>query len=152
MPPKKPDLPQGVLDLLIDHAHGRIDRRLFLERAQTYALGGLTGAALLEMLTPDAAWAEQISASDPRVRSQTVTIASPEGNGAIKGLLVSPAKPGRYPVVLVIHDYRGLSPYIQDVARRVAVEGYHRPGRGRADLSGRLSWQLRGRRQDVLHG
>ncbi len=121
---KAVDLPQGVLDLLIDHAHGRIDRRAFLEGAQGYALGGLTAAALLEMLRPDAAWAEQVSASDPRIRSETVTIPSPEGDGAINGLLVSPAKPGRYPVVLVVHDYRGLSPYIQDVARRVAVQGF----------------------------
>lgn len=123
-PPKKPDLPQGVLDLLIDHAHGRIDRRGFLEGAQKYALGGLTAAAVLDMLRPDAAWAEQVSASDPRIRSETVTIPSPQGDGVIKGLLVTPAKPGKYPVVLVIHDYRGLSPYIQDVARRVAVEGF----------------------------
>jgi len=123
-PLKKADLPQGVLDLLIDHVHGRIDRRAFLERAQTYALGGLTAAALLEMLKPDPAWAEQVSASDPRITSETVTIPSPQGDGSIKGLLVSPAKPGKYPVVLVIHDYRGLSPYIQDVARRVAVEGF----------------------------
>jgi carboxymethylenebutenolidase len=118
------DFPQGVLDLLIDHAHGRIDRRGFLEAAQTYAVGGVSALAMFEMLRPNDAWAQQVATSDPRIRSETVTVPSPFGNGAIKGLLVRPAKPGQYPVVLVVHDYRGLSPYIEDVARRMAVENF----------------------------
>lgn len=118
------DFPQGVLNLLIDHAHGRIDRRGFLEAAQTYAVGGVSALALFEMLRPNGAWAEQVAASDPRIKSETVTVPSPLGDGAIKGTLVTPAMPGQYPVVLVVHDYRGLSPYIEDVARRLAVENF----------------------------
>jgi carboxymethylenebutenolidase len=121
---KASDFPQGVLDLLIDYAHGRIDRRGFLDGAQKYAIGGVTAAALFDMLKPNPAWAEQVAKSDPRIKSETVAVPSPQGSGAIKGKLATPARPGKYPVVLVIHDYRGLTPYVEDVARRLAVDNF----------------------------
>ncbi|HWA21339.1 MAG TPA: dienelactone hydrolase family protein [Caulobacterales bacterium] len=121
---KASDFPQGVIDLLIDYAHGRIDRRGFLDGAQKYAIGGVAAAALFDMLKPNPAWAEQVAKSDPRIKSETVTVPSPQGSGAIKGTLATPAKPGTYPVVLVIHDYRGLTPYVEDVARRLAVGNF----------------------------
>jgi carboxymethylenebutenolidase len=113
------DFPQELLDMFDLYVHGDIDRREFLRRAQKYAVGGITAMMLLEQLTPNYAWAQQVPAADPRIKTERVTVPSPNGNGEIKGLLVKPAKfTGKLPVVLVVHENRGLNPYIEDVARR----------------------------------
>lgn len=122
---KASDFPQGLLDLLQLYVHGEIDRAAFLKRAGTYAAGGVTATALLEMLKPNYAWAQQIAKDDPRIRTQRVTVASPQGNGSINGYLVRPADATkRYPAIIVIHENRGLTPYIEDVARRLGTSGY----------------------------
>ena len=116
---------QEVLDLYDDYAHGRITRRGFLEQAAQYIAGGLTAAAVLEALSPNYAFAAQIPKDDPRIKAQHAEYESPKGGGKIRGLLVRPAGAAKkLPAVLVIHENRGLNPYIEDVARRVAVEGF----------------------------
>ncbi len=122
---KASDFPQELLNLFDKYVHGGIDRRAFLDGAQKFAVGGVTAAALLEMLKPNYAWAVQVEPNDSRIKSETVTVESPQGNGSIKGYLVRPANAtGKLPVVLVVHENRGLNPYIEDVARRLAVAGY----------------------------
>jgi len=106
------------------YVHGGISRRQFLGRARKFAVGGVTAAALFRMLKPNYAWAIQIQPNDPRIKSETVTVPSPQGNGSIKGYLVRPATDEKLPAVLVIHENRGLNPYIQDVARRLAVANF----------------------------
>lgn len=119
------DFDQDLLNLYDDYAHGRVDRRGFLERASRFAVGGITAAALLEMLSPNYALAEQVAKDDPRIQAAYAEYDSPQGAGKMRGLLVKPAKAeGKLPGVLVIHENRGLNPYIEDVARRVAVAGY----------------------------
>src|SRR5262245_45901560 len=108
---KASDFDPGLLGLLDEYVHGRIDRRGFLDGAQKYAVGGVTAAALFEMLKPNYAWAEQVKKTDPRIKVETITVPSPQGTGSIKGQLARPAKDGKYPVVLVIHENRGLNPY-----------------------------------------
>jgi carboxymethylenebutenolidase len=113
------DFPQELLDMFDLYVHGDINRREFLNRAQKFAVGGITAMMLLEQLAPNYAWAQQVPATDPRIKTERVTVPSPNGNGEIKGLLVKPAKmTGKLPVVLVVHENRGLNPYIEDVARR----------------------------------
>jgi len=122
---KASDFPQELLDLLDEYVHGGIDRRGFLDRAQKFAVGGVTATALFEMLKPNYAWAVQVAADDSRLKTSIETVASPQGNGSIKGYLVRPANAsGKLPAVLVVHENRGLNPYIKDVARRLAVAGY----------------------------
>ncbi len=121
---KASDFPQELLDLLDGYVHGAISRRGFLDRAQKFAVGGVTAAALFEMLEPNYAWAIQVPPDDKRIRAETQTVPSPQGNGSIKGYLVRPATAAKLPVVLVIHENRGLNPYIEDVARRVAIANY----------------------------
>ena len=121
---KASDFPQELLDLFDLYVHGRMDRRQFLDRAQKFAMGAVTAAALLEMLRPNYAWANQVATDDKRITAEYATVASPQGNGPIKGYLVRPANVGKLPAVLVIHENRGLNPYIADVARRLAVAGY----------------------------
>jgi len=119
------DFPQELLNLFDKYVHGGIDRRAFLDGAQKFAVGGVTATALLEMLKPNYAWAVQVPKDDARIKGETVTVPSPQGNGSIKGYLVRPANAtGRLPSVLVVHENRGLNPYIEDVARRLAVVGY----------------------------
>jgi carboxymethylenebutenolidase len=119
------DFDQELLDLYDYYAHGRIDRRSFLDRAGKYAVGGLTAAALLEMLSPQYVFAAQVPKDDPRVASAVETYPSPEGHGEVRGLLARPAgAAGPLPGVLVVHENRGLNPYIEDVARRVALAGF----------------------------
>jgi carboxymethylenebutenolidase len=116
---------QAVLDLYDDYVHGRIGRRDFLQGAARFAVGGLTAEALLASLSPNYAWAEQVAKDDPRIASEYVEYASPQGAGTMRGLLARPAKAeGKLPAVLVVHENRGLNPYIEDVARRLAVEGF----------------------------
>lgn len=122
---KASDYPQEVLRLFDRYAHGEIDRRGFLEGAQRYAAAGVTAAAMLESLRPNYAWAQQIPKDDSRIRVEIATVESPKGNGSIKGPLVRPAQAtGKLPGVLVIHENRGLTPYIEDVARRLGVAGF----------------------------
>ena len=121
---KASEFPQGLLDLFNDYVHGQASRRQFLEGAQQFAVGGVTAVALFEMLKPNYAWAVQVAADDKRIAAEYATAPSPRGNGRIKGYLVRPANAGRLPAVLVIHENRGLNPYIEDVARRLAVAGF----------------------------
>ena len=121
---KASDFPQELLNLLDGYVHGGISRRQFFDGAQKFAVGGVTAAALLEMLRPNYAWAIQVPPDDKRIKSETVTVPSPQGYGSIKGYLVWPANATKAPVVLVIHENRGLNPYIEDVARRLAVAGF----------------------------
>jgi carboxymethylenebutenolidase len=121
---KASDFPQELLDLFDGYVHGRLSRRGFLNGAQKFAVGGVTAMALFEMLRPNYAWAIQVPPDDKRIKSETATVDSPQGNGSIKGYLVRPANDAKLPVVLVIHENRGLNPYIQDVARRLAVADF----------------------------
>ena len=119
------DFPQDLLNLFDRYVHGEISRRDFFERAQKFAVGGLTAASLFEMLKPNYAWAIQVPKDDPRIKAEWVGVPSPQGNGAIKAYLVRPSNaPDKVPGVLVVHENRGLNPYIEDVARRVAIAGF----------------------------
>ena len=117
---------QQILDLYDDYAHGRLQRRDYLKRLAAFAVGGLTVAALEQSLAPNYALAEEVASDDPRITAQTVAYDSPQGGGKISGLLAHPVNPDgkKFPAVLVIHENRGLNPYIADVARRLAVEGF----------------------------
>jgi carboxymethylenebutenolidase len=113
-----------VLDLFDGYVHGTMTRRQFIDRAGKYAIGGFTAAAMLESLRPNFAWAQQVPADDKRIRTERVDYQSPQGSGNMRGYLARPAKGGKHPAVLVIHENRGLNPYIEDVARRLAVANY----------------------------
>jgi carboxymethylenebutenolidase len=116
---KASDFPQELLNLFDRYVHGDIDRRAFLDGAQKYAVGGVTATMIWESLRPNYAWAEQVPKTDPRIKVESATVPSPNGNGTIKGVLVRPAAAtGKLPGILVIHENRGLNPYIEDVARR----------------------------------
>jgi carboxymethylenebutenolidase len=115
------EYPQELLDLFHEYQHGDIDRRTFLDRAVKYAVGGLTVAAIFEGLRPNYAWAQQVPPDDTRIKVGYEVVQSPAGNGSIKGYLARPAQGKKLPVVLVIHENRGLNPYIEDVARRLAL-------------------------------
>ena len=118
---KASDYPQEVLDLFDGYVHGRMNRRDFLDRAAKYAVGGFTAAAMLESLRPNFAWAQQIAKDDKRISVEHLDYASPQGSGKMRGYLAKPAKAaGKLPGVLVIHENRGLNPYIEDVTRRLA--------------------------------
>jgi carboxymethylenebutenolidase len=121
---KASDFPQELLNLFDGYVHGGINRRTFLDRAQKFAVGGVTAAVLFQMLKPNYAWAIQVPPDDKRIKSETATVPSPQGNGSIKGYLARPASADKLPVVLVIHENRGLNPYIEDVARRLAVANF----------------------------
>ena len=118
------DYPQELLDLFHEYQHGDITRRTFLDRAAKFAVGGLTVAALFDGLRPNYAWAQQVKPDDKRIKVGYEVVQSPEGNGSIKGYLARPAKGKKLPVVLVIHENRGLNPYIEDVARRFALANF----------------------------
>ena len=117
--------PQELWALFDQYQHGGISRRDFIDGAQKFAVGGVTAAALFEMMRPNYALAAQVPPNDSRIKTERVTVPSPQGNGNIKGLLAIPANAtGKLPVVLVIHENRGLNPYIEDVARRFAVANF----------------------------
>lgn len=118
------DFEQELLDIYDRYAHGLIERREFLDKAAKFALGGMSAAGLLKILSPDYALASQVDESDPRIRVEKITYASPGGHGAIKGYLARPAGGGKRGGVVVVHENRGLNPYIADVARRVALAGF----------------------------
>ena len=122
---KASDYPQELLNLFDKYVHGEMERRDFLEAAKKFAVGGMTAMAIWESLRPNYAWAEQIKKDDPRIKSETATVESPQGNGSIKGYLVRPANAtGKLPGVLVVHENRGLNPYIEDVARRLGTANF----------------------------
>jgi carboxymethylenebutenolidase len=119
------EIDQRVFDLYDEYCHGRIERREFLSRAAALVVVGGTGLAMAEALLPRYARAQTISFTDERIKATYVTYPSPGGNsGTMRGYLVQPAGTGPFPAVLVIHENRGLNPYIEDVARRVAVAGF----------------------------
>ena len=119
------DFDPELLELYDFYAHGMISKREFLEKAGKFAVGSVTAVALLNMLSPDYAMAEQVSFNDPDIRAEYITYPSPNGHGEVRGYLVRPANAeGKLPAVLVAHENRGLNPYIEDVARRVAKAGF----------------------------
>ncbi|PWU07903.1 MAG: dienelactone hydrolase [Terriglobia bacterium] len=122
---KASDYPQELLNLFDLYVHGDIDRRGFFEGAKKFAVGGLTVTAIFESLRPNYAWAEQVPKNDSRLKTSYETVQSPQGNGSIKGYFVRPANAtGKLAAVLVIHENRGLNPYIEDVARRLGTAGF----------------------------
>ena len=119
------EIDQRVFDLYDEYCHGHISRREFLSRAATVAVIGGSGLAMAEALLPRYANAQTISFTDNRLKGTYVTYPSPGGNsGTMRGYLVQPAGSGPFPAVLVVHENRGLNPYIEDVARRLAVAGF----------------------------
>lgn len=121
----KEDVRQEVFDLYDDYAHNRIDRRQFLDKLSTYAVGGVTVAALSSFLMPDYVNKIQVQANDPRLISEYINYDSPKGGGKIKGLLSRPKEAkGKLPGIIVVHENRGLNPHTEDVARRFALEGF----------------------------
>ena len=122
---KASDYPQELLNLFDHYVHGEISRRDFLEGAQKFAVGGMTAMAIWESLRPNYAWAEQVPKDDARLKTSYETVPSPQGNGSIKGYFVRPANAtGKLPGVLVVHENRGLNPYIEDVARRLGIANF----------------------------
>jgi carboxymethylenebutenolidase len=122
---KASDFPPDVLKLFDGYVHGAISRREFLDRAAKYAVGGFTAATMLESLRPNFAWAEQIAKNDNRVHAEYLSYPSPQGSGTMRGYCVRPsASRQKLPGVVVIHENRGLNPYIEDVARRLAIENF----------------------------
>jgi carboxymethylenebutenolidase len=122
---KASDFPPEVLKLFDGFVHGRITRRDFLDRAAAYAVASFSAAAMLEALTPNFAWAEQVKPGDARIKVGYTDYLAPRGSGTMRGYLALPAAGnGKRAAIVVIHENRGLNPYIEDVARRLAVEGY----------------------------
>jgi len=122
---KASDYPQEVLDLFHEYQHGDMNRRDFIDRLGKYAVGGVTAMAIFESLKPNYAWAQQVPKDDKRLKTSYETVSSPEGNGSIKGYFVRPANAGgKLPAILVIHENRGLNPYVEDVARRFAIANF----------------------------
>lgn len=116
---------QELLYLYDCYAHGQLDRRGFLAKAAKFAVGGLTAAALLDMLSPQYAFAAQVPKDDARLKLDYVKYPSPEGSGEMRGYFARPSgASGRLPGILVVHENRGLNPYIEDVTRRVAIAGF----------------------------
>ena len=122
---KKEDIKQEVFDLYDDYAHNRVNRREFMQRLSAYAVGALTVSSLMSFLMPDYADTSQVKADDPRIKSTYINYQSVKGGGTIKALLSMPAymqtKPGG---IVVVHENRGLNPYIEDVGRRAALAGF----------------------------
>jgi carboxymethylenebutenolidase len=131
MEANKPRVPKEAIDLYNVFIHGGMSRRAFLDGLQKFAVGGVAVAALEKALMPDYAGAQQISPTDNRLKTSYVTVDSPKGNGSIKGYFVRPmsadtreATPLKMPGIIVVHENRGLNPHIEDVARRMALEGF----------------------------
>ena len=119
------DFDQELLILFDAYVHGDIDRRTFLDRARTFAVGGLTAAGLLASLSPRFAEAQVVKPDDARLVTSTISYASPKGHGTVKGYLARPANAsGKLPSVLVVHENRGLNPHIEDITRRLALDGF----------------------------
>ena len=128
MPPRltAQDFDREVLTLFDAYVHGNLDRRGFLDRAQRFAKAGVTAAGLLAALSPDFALGQQVKPDDNRLKTERVTVPSPNGYGTVRGYLARPAGAGttKLPAVLVIHENRGLNPHIEDIARRLALDGF----------------------------
>lgn len=121
----KEDISQEIFDLYDDYAHNKIERRQFIEKLCVFAVGTLTLPSLLSFITPDYVNSITIKKDDPRIISEYLTYDSPKGGGKIKGLLSKPSKiRKKIPAVIVVHENRGLNPYIEDVGRRLAVDGF----------------------------
>ncbi|HEY3430276.1 MAG TPA: dienelactone hydrolase family protein [Cyclobacteriaceae bacterium] len=122
---KKEDIKQEVFDLYDDYAHNRIDRREFMQQLSTYAVGGMTVAALMSFLMPDYKGGIQLKADDPRLKSEFINYESAKGGGTMKALLSKPVD-AKQPLggIVVVHENRGLNPHIEDVARRAALAGF----------------------------
>ena len=119
------DFAPELLELYDGYVHGRISRRQFLDGAAAFAVAGLSATAILASLTPDYAMATQVEFTDPDIVAEYITYPSPKGHGQVRSYLVRPAKAsGALPGVVVVHENRGLNPYIEDVARRVAKAGF----------------------------
>jgi carboxymethylenebutenolidase len=119
------DFDPELLRLFDRYVHGGLSRREFLDGAARFAAGGLTAAAILESLGPNYAWAEQVPKDDKRIRTEYISYPSSEGHGSIRAYVVRPADArGKLPGVVVVHENRGLNPYIEDVARRLGVAGF----------------------------
>jgi carboxymethylenebutenolidase len=128
MPPRltASDFDQDLLILFDAYVHGNLDRRGFLEKAQKYAKAGVTAAGLLSALSPNFAAGQQVAKDDPRLKIEWITYDSPNGSGKVKGYLARPANAGsrKLPAIVVIHENRGLNPHIEDIARRLALDGF----------------------------
>lgn len=122
---KREEIKQEVFDLYDDYAHNRLDRREFAQKLSTYAVGGITVASLMSFLMPDYQGNVQVKADDPRLKSEYIQYQSPKGGGTIKALLSKPVD-AKKPLggIVVVHENRGLNPYIEDVARRAALAGF----------------------------
>jgi len=122
---KASDFPKEVLTLFDRYVHGMIDRRAFLDGAAKFAVGGMSAAAFLEALSPRYAWARQVATDDPRIQAEYVEYESPNGSGTMRGYMARPADTSvSKPAVLVVHENRGLNPYIEDVVRRFAAADF----------------------------
>jgi carboxymethylenebutenolidase len=122
---KKEDIKQEIFDLYDDYTHNRIERREFVQKLSTYAVGGITVASLMSFLMPDYKGAIQIQGNDPRLKSEYINYESPKGGGTIKALLSKPADAKqKLGGIVVVHENRGLNPHIEDVARRAALAGF----------------------------
>jgi len=122
---KKEDIKQEVFDLYDDYAHNKLDRRQFMEKLSVYAIGGVTISSLMSFMMPNYKDTRIIQENDPRLQSEFITYPSPKGGGEIKGLFSKPVDAkGKLPGIVVVHENRGLNPYIEDVGRRAALEGF----------------------------
>ena len=122
---KASDFHPYILEIFDGYVHGKLTKREFIREAGKFAAAGVTGLMILNQLKPDYALAQQVRADDPEIITSRVTVPSPDGHGSINGLLAKPAKAkGKLPAVLVIHENRGLNPYVEDVVRRLAKAGY----------------------------
>src|SRR5580658_213553 len=128
MEPTRPKMPAEAVELYNLFIHGVISRRAFLDNVQKFAIGGLAASTILEALMPNYAFGQQVSKTDDRLKSSYETVSSPQGNGSIKGYLVRPVsadtrdvKPSKLPGIIVVHENRGLNPYIEDVDRKSVV-------------------------------
>ncbi|MFK7755268.1 MAG: YghX family hydrolase [Sedimentitalea sp.] len=122
---KASDFDPRILEIFDGYVHGKMSKRDFIARAGKYAVAGVTGAMILEQLQPNYALAQQVAPDDPEIVTEVITYQSPDGHGPIKALMAKPAgTTGKLPAVLVVHENRGLNPYIEDVVRRAAKAGY----------------------------
>jgi carboxymethylenebutenolidase len=131
MEPTRPKLPVEAIQLYNLFIHGEISRRDFMDRIQRFAIGGLAVATIIDALMPNYALGQQVAKNDERIKATYETVASPQGNGSIKGYLVRPtsadtreATPSKLPGIIVVHENRGLNPHIEDIARRLALANF----------------------------
>ena len=123
-PIKKEDISQDVFDLYDDYAHNKLNRRQFVEKLSIYAVGGITVGSLLSFMSPNYVDSLLVQPNDPTLDSGYIHYDSPKGGGSIKGLLSKPKDATKLPGVIVVHENRGLNPYIEDVGRRTAKAGF----------------------------